>query len=263
MNAVENTKYKNIIAVISGRGSNMSALLDSGVNITTVLSNVSDAPGLSIAEDRGIKCIVCSTVNDICDTIESISPDLVCLAGFTKILPQSITDKFKIMNIHPSLLPHFPGLHAQKQALESGASYTGCTVHMVDGGIDTGKIIVQKAVPIFQDDTIERLSARVLKYEHKMYAKAINILMHAQTKSSDKLDRTIESIDAVMKYASKSQVSYAWRNNIGLQNDDENQSDDYFIVVSNKPPEIEPYIVITQKDDTPEIVETRLKRLFI
>ena len=152
----------NTVIVISGRGSNMSALLDHNIKVTAVLSNVPDAPGLKIARNRGIKCIACNAVQEVCDMIEELSPDLVCLAGFMRILPQHITEKFQVMNIHPSLLPRFPGLHAQKQAFESGASYSGCTVHMVDGGVDTGKIIVQKAVPILLNDTVESLSTRIL-----------------------------------------------------------------------------------------------------
>ena len=118
----------------------MASLLDHGIHTTAVLSNVPDAPGLKIARKHGIKCIISNAVQDICNTIEELSPDLICLAGFMRILPSYITDKYQIMNVHPSLLPRFhhaqsgirgkifrllprfPGLHAQRQALESGVT---------------------------------------------------------------------------------------------------------------------------------------------
>ena len=163
--------------MISGRGSNMASLLDHGIHTTAVLSNVPDAPGLKLAREHGIKCVVGNTAQDICDIIERLSPDLICLAGFMRILPSYITDKYQIINIHPSLLPRFHGLHAQRQALESEAKYSGCTVHMVDGGVDTGKIIAQKAVPVLPDDTVKLLSNRILEQEHIAYLEAVKMFI--------------------------------------------------------------------------------------
>ena len=239
----------NTIIVISGRGSNMSALLDHNIKVTAVLSNVPDAPGLKIARNRGIKCVACNAVQEVCDMIEELSPDLVCLAGFMRILPQHITEKFQVMNIHPSLLPRFPGLHAQKQAFESGVSYSGCTVHMVDGGVDTGKIIVQKAVPILLNDTVESLSTRILKQEHKAYAEAVRMFTGQQQQQVTRpnIGKPFQNMDEAVRSALDSDTSYMWQ-------------DAGTIMISDRQPESIPHVVAT-RGDTADILQSRLNNM--
>ncbi len=186
----------NLAIMISGRGSNMKAILESirrgeveGVGQILVISNKSDALGLEIAEkEYGVKTVtVLSDKND--ESFESklknelknnnICPHngLICLAGFMKILSPSFVElyKYRIMNVHPSLLPSFKGLHAQKQALLAGVKISGCTVHFVDIGVDSGPIIFQYPVPVYSDDDELSLSERILVKEHEMYVRAIKL----------------------------------------------------------------------------------------
>lgn len=187
----------NLAILISGRGSNMAAILSSiqrriikNVRPSIVISNKSNAPGLRIASEKfniPAKEIVRNGLKgwDYDQRIVSILRDygvtpslgLICLAGFLRIMSPEFVRAYKmrIMNIHPSLLPAFPGLHAQKQAIEYGVKVTGCTVHFVDEGLDSGPIIAQKVVPVFDSDTEETLSSRILKQEHKLYIKSINL----------------------------------------------------------------------------------------
>jgi phosphoribosylglycinamide formyltransferase-1 len=187
----------NLAILISGRGSNMAAILSAiqrriikNVRPSIVISNKSNAPGLRIASEKfniPVKVIVSNGLKgwDYDQRIVSILHDygvtpslgLICLAGFLRIMSPDFVRAYKmrIMNIHPSLLPAFPGLHAQKQAIEYGVKVTGCTVHFVDEGLDSGPIIAQKVVPVFGSDTEEILSSRILKQEHKLYIKSINL----------------------------------------------------------------------------------------
>lgn len=187
----------NLAILISGRGSNMAAILSAiqrriikNVRPSIVISNKSNAPGLRIASEKfsiPAKVIVSNGLKgwDYDQRIVSILRDygvtprrgLICLAGFLRIIsPEFVrTYKMRIMNIHPSLLPAFPGLHAQKQAIRYGVKVTGCTVHFVDEGLDSGPVIAQKVVPVFGSDTEEILSSRILKQEHKLYIKSINL----------------------------------------------------------------------------------------
>jgi len=114
---------------------------------------------------------------DILEEINKYSPDLICLAGYMRIIGPDVVNKYKnrIINIHPALLPSFPGLHAQKQALDGGAKVSGCTVHFVDEGCDTGHVIMQSEVPVLDNDTESTLSARILKEEHKLFPMAIQL----------------------------------------------------------------------------------------
>lgn len=162
------------------------------INPVIVISNKPDAKGLEIAEKLGIPTRVVENTNPkgerweydqkIIKVLEEfgVTPKkgLICLAGFMRIIsPQFVTKyKNKILNIHPALLPAFPGLHVQKQALEYGAKYSGCTVHFVDDGVDTGPIILQAVVKIEDDDTEEALTKRILKQEHKIYPRAIELI---------------------------------------------------------------------------------------
>ena len=237
----------------------MASLLDHGIRVRTVISNTPDAPGLKIARERGIKYVVGNTVQDICDIIERLSPDLICLAGFMRILPRTITDKYQIMNIHPSLLPRFPGLHAQRQAIEAGASYSGCTVHMVDGGVDTGKIVVQKAVPVLPNDTVEMLSDRILEQEHVAYPKAVEMFIakhgipkqNAVEQDGDRYNNSkkqFSDANKAIKYVVASDNTiYLWNSGV-------------HIVTSDSPPDMTPHIVSTPAD-TAEILHQRLANL--
>jgi phosphoribosylglycinamide formyltransferase-1 len=152
-----------------------------------VISNVPGAQGVEHARERGIKAIAFSPKGisrDAFDTmvLEELKVnrvDLVCLAGYLRILTPPFIRAFagRILNIHPSLLPSFPGLHAQQQALEHGVKVSGCTVHFVDEGLDSGPIISQAVVPVISKDTVETLSARILKKEHQIYSEAIALVL--------------------------------------------------------------------------------------
>jgi phosphoribosylglycinamide formyltransferase-1 len=187
--------------MISGRGSNMKAILESikrgnvtGIGNVLVISNKQDALGLEIAEiEYGVKTTtLLSNKNDkpfesrLINELKkgNIGPHngLICLAGFMKILSPSFVELYKhrIMNIHPSLLPSFKGLHAQKQALMAGVKVTGCTVHFVDNGVDTGPIILQHPVPVYDNDDELSLSERILIKEHETYIKAIKLFTQKQ-----------------------------------------------------------------------------------
>jgi phosphoribosylglycinamide formyltransferase 1 len=176
--------------LLSGRGSNFLAIANAireghllGVKIAVVLSNKADAPGLKAASDLGLTPIAVPSTgmkraeHDACmiARLREHQVDLVCLAGYMRILTPDFVRAFpdRILNVHPSLLPAFPGLDAQAQALEFGAKVAGCTVHFVDEAVDHGAIIVQRTVPVKDDDTAESLSARVLVEEHIAYPEAI------------------------------------------------------------------------------------------
>jgi phosphoribosylglycinamide formyltransferase-1 len=176
--------------LLSGRGSNFVAIAEAirdhrlqGVEIAVVLSNMTDAPGLKIASEMGLDAITVPSAGRkrvehdaaIIARLKEHRVDLVCLAGYMRILTADFVRAFpdRILNVHPSLLPAFPGLNAQGQALEFGSKVAGCTVHFVDEAVDHGAIIVQRTVPVLDDDTAETLSARVLEQEHIAYPEAI------------------------------------------------------------------------------------------
>ena len=191
----------NLAIMISGRGSNMKAILESikrgeveGIGNILIISNKQDALGLEIAEkEYGVTTTtVLSDKNN--ESFESrlnselkkydIGPHngLICLAGFMKILSPSFVELYKhrIMNVHPSLLPSFKGLHAQTQALLAGVKITGCTVHFVDNGVDSGPIILQYPVPVYNNDDELSLSERILVKEHEIYVRAIKLFTQKQ-----------------------------------------------------------------------------------
>lgn len=194
----------NLGILISGRGSNMDAILaaiKSGkinkVKPSIVISNKPDAAGLKIAsEEYRVPTKVISTDGltgwDYDQKVvaalkeHDVSPEsgLVCLAGFMRIISPEFVRQYKmrILNIHPSLLPSFPGLHAQKQALDSGAKVTGCTVHFVDEGVDSGPVILKKVVPVMDSDNEETLSARILEQEHQLYPEAVRLFCEGRIK---------------------------------------------------------------------------------
>jgi len=181
---------KRLGILLSGRGSNFSAIAEAlrtnrllGAEIAVVLSNVPNAPGLKIAAEMGLTAIAIPSAGrkraehdaEIIARLHQHRVDLVCLAGYMRILTPEFVRAFpnRILNVHPSLLPAFPGLDAQAQALEFGARVAGCTVHFVDKAVDHGAIIVQRAVPVLDDDTTESLAARILEQEHIAYSEAI------------------------------------------------------------------------------------------
>jgi phosphoribosylglycinamide formyltransferase-1 len=177
--------------LLSGRGSNFLAIADSinhgripAAKIAVVISNRRDAPGIDAARNLGIPAEVIEPAGrkraehdaEIVAVLRKYQVDLVCLAGYMRLLSADFVRAFpqRILNIHPSLLPAFPGLEAQRQALEYGATVSGCTVHFVDEELDHGVIILQKAVPVLPEDDEHTLSARILEQEHLLYANAIN-----------------------------------------------------------------------------------------
>ena len=188
---------KRIGVLLSGRGSNFEALADSvaagripDAELAIVISNRENAPGIEKAQARQIPAQVIPSrglereAYDklVIAALEEKKVDLVCLAGYMRLLSPAFVAAYRgrILNIHPSLLPAFPGLESQRQAIEHGAKFSGCTVHFVDENLDAGPIILQAAVPIRDDDTPETLSARVLKEEHRIYTEAVRIILEGR-----------------------------------------------------------------------------------
>jgi phosphoribosylglycinamide formyltransferase-1 len=185
---------RRIAILISGRGSNLQSIIDaiaSGrleATIAVVISNRSDAPGLVRARAAGIEAL-CLDPRDhpsrdlydraIADVLRARDVDLICLAGFMRFVGHPLLEAFpnRILNIHPSLLPAFAGLDAQRQAYEHGVRMTGATVHLVTSELDGGPIVLQAAVPVLDDDTVDTLSARILIEEHRIYPEAIGIVL--------------------------------------------------------------------------------------
>jgi phosphoribosylglycinamide formyltransferase-1 len=185
--------------LISGRGSNLQAIIDAiasgrlDARIAVVISNRSDAPGLDRAREAGIEAICLEhrlfpTREDydrrLVRELRARGVSLVCLAGFMRLLSHVFIEAFPlaILNIHPSLLPAFPGLEAQRQAYEHGAKVSGVTVHLVDCDLDAGPIVLQRAVPVLDDDTPDTLAARILVEEHKAYPEAIRLVLDGKWK---------------------------------------------------------------------------------
>jgi phosphoribosylglycinamide formyltransferase-1 len=184
---------KRLGILISGRGSNFEAIADrvaSGVldaEIAVVLSNRTDAKGLESARARGLNAVCLPSKGldrevydqQLIDELQRHQVDLVCLAGFMRLLSARFVRAFagRILNIHPSLLPAFPGLDAQHQALTHGVKVAGCTVHFVDEELDAGPIVLQATVPVHDDDTVEALSVRILAQEHRIYSEAIALVL--------------------------------------------------------------------------------------
>ncbi|MCK4535773.1 MAG: phosphoribosylglycinamide formyltransferase [Desulfuromonadales bacterium] len=177
----------------SGGGTNLQAIIDScqdgslDATIALVLTNNPDAGALERAHQAGIQT-VCVNHRDfskredfdhaVVKSLQDAGVELVVLAGFMRIITQTFLDAFplRVINIHPALLPAFPGLHVQQQAIDYGARFSGCTVHFLDSGVDTGPIIIQAVVPVLPDDTVDSLSARILEQEHCIYPRAIQLL---------------------------------------------------------------------------------------
>lgn len=185
---------KRIAVLLSGRGSNFEAIAESvhagrirDAELTIVVSNRESAGGIEKARQRGIEAVVIPSKGkqreeydrEVVALLKQKKIDLVCLAGFMRLLSPYFVQEFRhcILNIHPALLPSFPGLEAQKQALEWGVKFSGCTVHLVDEHLDAGPIICQAVVPVEDGDTEETLAARILREEHRIYAEAINLVL--------------------------------------------------------------------------------------
>ena len=192
---IQNDSRPRLGVLISGRGSNLQSIIDAitagelAASIAVVMSNRAGAQGLQRARDAGIEAIAISSREfadrdaydrAVADVLLARRVSLVCLAGFMRLVGQPLLDAFpnRILNIHPSLLPAFPGLEAQRQALEYGVQVTGATVHLVTSELDGGPIVLQAAVPVLPDDTIDTLAARVLLQEHRIYPDAIKIVLH-------------------------------------------------------------------------------------
>ena len=182
-----------LAVLVSGRGSNLQAIIDSidreelDAHLSIVISNTKDAMALKRAEKHEIKTIFIDPSNyssskeydkALVLKLKEFSIDLICLAGYMRILGEEIIQTFekRIINIHPSLLPSFPGLNAQKQAINHGVKFSGCTVHFVDSGVDSGPIILQTVVPVYDNDDEKSLSKRILEQEHYLYPKAIKMI---------------------------------------------------------------------------------------
>ena len=189
---------KNLGILLSGRGSNFVAIADNiaagklDANIAVVISNRADAPGIEVARERGLASLIIASKGkvreehdrEVVAALQQHKVDLVCLAGYMRLLSPWFVQQYpnRILNIHPALLPAFPGLEAQKQALDYGVKVSGCTVHFVDENLDHGAIVVQKAVPVLDSDDEHSLAARILEQEHVAYTEAIRIVLQVAYK---------------------------------------------------------------------------------
>ena len=181
----------SVVVLISGRGSNMQALADAGIPIAAVIGNVAGAAGLALAAKRGLPTKVVSHTDfpsreafdrALAAAIDGFGPRLVALAGFMRVLTPGFVNRFagRLVNIHPSLLPAFPGLDTHRRALAEGVKVHGCTVHIVTADLDHGPIVAQAAVPVLRDDTEESLAARVLTQEHAIYPSALRWMLEGR-----------------------------------------------------------------------------------
>jgi phosphoribosylglycinamide formyltransferase 1 len=209
---------KRIGVLLSGRGSNFEALAESvragripNAEIAIVISHREGAPGIERAADHGIEGRVIPSKGlereaydrQVVAALREKQVDLVCLAGYMRLLSPYFIEAFhgRILNIHPSLLPAFPGLEAQRQALDHGVKIAGCTVHFVDENLDAGPIVLQSAVPVRDDDTEETLSERILAEEHRIYSEAVRIVLEGRYH--------IEGRRVILRPAVKSTESHA------------------------------------------------------
>lgn len=203
---------KNIVILISGRGSNMEAVVRAAeaeswpARIAAVISNKPDADGLAFAQSRGIPTAVVSNKEfatraefdaRLQEVIDTYQPDLVVLAGFMRILTAPFVEHYagRMLNIHPSLLPLFPGLHTHQQALDAGMSEHGATVHFVTAELDHGPSVLQARIPVLPGDTPDLLAARLLAEEHKIYPRAVRLFIEDRLVVEDGAVRIVESTD--------------------------------------------------------------------
>ncbi|MCD4765142.1 MAG: phosphoribosylglycinamide formyltransferase [Methanosarcinales archaeon] len=188
-----NNTHINIAVLVSGRGSNLQAIIDNiengtipNASVSLVISDIKDAYAMERAKNHGIDAIFVDPASypdkagfesKILQFLKDYNIGLVLLAGYMRVVGPTLLDPFKgrMINIHPALLPSFPGLHAQQQAFDHGVKVSGCTVHFVDEGVDTGPIIIQKCVPVLEDDTQDILASRILEQEHKIFPEAVRL----------------------------------------------------------------------------------------
>jgi phosphoribosylglycinamide formyltransferase-1 len=200
----------NIAVLVSGRGSNMQAIIDNiengtipNASIAVVLSDVGGTYALERAQNQGIDTFFvnpeqyedkASYEREILGILEKYNIDLILLAGYMRVVGPTLLNPYrnKMLNIHPALLPSFPGLHAQKQAFDHGVRVSGCTVHFVDDGVDTGPIIIQKCVPVLEDDTEETLASRILEQEHQIFPEAVRLFVQGQLRIERRKVRILE-----------------------------------------------------------------------
>jgi len=206
---------KSIVILISGRGSNMQAIVHAAcqekwpVRIAAVISNRADAPGVEFARRHHIPAVIVASKNyqdraafdrALQKEIDCFSPDLVVLAGFMRILTPAFVGHYagRMLNIHPSLLPSFPGLHTHRQALAAGVKVHGATVHFVTADLDHGPIVAQEAVPVLSEDTEATLAARVLEVEHRLYPYAVQCFVDGRLSIENDRVRIAEKMDITM-----------------------------------------------------------------
>lgn len=199
----------NIAVLVSGRGSNLQAIIDAvekgaipDASVAVVISDVSGAYALTRAHNHGIDAIFvdpdrydnkAAYETEVLRILETYDIGLILLAGYMRVVGSTLLKPFanKILNIHPALLPSFPGLHAQRQAFKHGVKVSGCTVHFVDEGVDTGPIILQKCVPVLEDDTEETLADRILIQEHKIFPEAVRLFVQNRLRIEDRRVRIL------------------------------------------------------------------------
>jgi phosphoribosylglycinamide formyltransferase-1 len=200
----------NIAVLVSGRGSNLQAIIDNiengtipNASIAVVLSDVGGTYALERAHNHGIDAFFidpgqyedkANFESEILRILEKYNIGLILLAGYMRVVGPTLLNPYrnKMLNIHPALLPSFPGLHGQKQAFDHGVRVSGCTVHFVDDGVDTGPIIIQKCVPVLEDDTEETLAARILEQEHKIFPEAVRLFVQGQLRIEGRRVRILE-----------------------------------------------------------------------
>ncbi len=190
-----NNTHINIAVLVSGRGSNLQAIIDNiengtipNASVSLVISDIKDAYAMERAKNHGIDAIFVDPASypdkagfesKILYFLEEYNIGLVLLAGYMRVVGPTLLASFKgsMINIHPALLPSFPGLHGQQQAFDHGVKVSGCTVHFVDEGVDTGPIIIQKCVPVLEDDTQDTLASRILEQEHRIFPEAVRLFV--------------------------------------------------------------------------------------
>ena len=204
----------SVVVLISGRGSNLEAILSAGVPVAAVISNEAGAGGLRFAEQRGVPARVVPhrkyPTREAFDAalaaeIDNFTPMLVAMAGFMRIVTSAFVERFagRLVNIHPSLLPAFPGLSTHARALSAGVKVHGCTVHFVTAELDHGPIIIQAAVPVLGEDTPQTLAARVLREEHQVYPRAIQWFLEGRLVIENGIVR-VNGNDAQLSYSDRS-----------------------------------------------------------
>ncbi|MBA1341721.1 MAG: Phosphoribosylglycinamide formyltransferase [ANME-2 cluster archaeon] len=205
-----NNTHINIAVLVSGRGSNLQAIIDNiengtipNASVSLVISDTKNAYAMERAKNQGIDAIFVDPTSypgkagfesEILHFLKEYNIGLVLLAGYMRIAGPVLLDQFKgrMINIHPALLPSFPGLHAQQQAFEQGVKVSGCTVHFVDEGVDTGPIIIQKCVPVLEDDTQETLASRILEQEHRIFPEAVRLFIRGKLNIEGHKVRVVE-----------------------------------------------------------------------